>query len=356
MPKHLALILTFCFLIHTTIFSFANSEAKLLKQHLDNHGPILAEDNMLTVIYEGEASNVVLCCSINEPLRRLDNSNIWVFRKTIPNLSELIMGYTFIIDGGFPQGEPTMWRGPKAPKAPKERESPFIRRMLHTLDSEILGESREVFTYLPPNHESLKWGFDLPVIYLADGEATGAYGDFIEALILQGKLPAMLLIGIESGPCDFQGCGYIPDENDDRFELHERFIIEEVLPWAETKFGASTSAEDRAIYGHLDGGVFAALMGLRNPDVFGYSMPFSLGLNPTWQDPTLLEGDDINTKFYFVAGELEENSYQATRSLSQELAEEGIDNEFHPRVAGHDYLLWSEAFPDAVLWAFGIKE
>ncbi len=352
MPKYLLLILIFCLLSHFTVFSFANPEADLLKQHLDTHGHILVEDSTLTVIYEGEASSVEICCSMTEQLTRLDDSNIWVLRKTIPNVSKLVLSYTFVLDGGMPQDLPEIWRGPQAPKAPEERQPPIIRTLGHLLDSEILGESREIYVYLPPDHESLKWGFDLPVVYMADDTFVGSKPNYIEALITQGKLPPILLIATETG----NDTEYLPGE-DANFELHERFIIEEVLPWAEATYGASPDPKKRAVFGVFNGAIYAATMGLKNPDVFGYAMSFGLGINPTWLDPTLLpKGKQIDTSFYFLAGELEETVYQQTLDLSQQLVQENITSVFKSRVSGHDYLLRNEEFPAAVLWAFGLEE
>ena len=82
-----------------------------------------------------------------------------------------------------------------------------------------------------------------------------SYAELVEPLIHDGTLPQLLLIGIESGTylgnrtkdydpeLDLRAREYVPDQNDERFFLHERFFLEEVLPWAEAGFGASTERE-----------------------------------------------------------------------------------------------------------------
>jgi len=353
MPRYLLKLFILTLSIQIAfIFAIANPEAERLKQHLDTHGPILVEDNILTVIYEGKASSVELCCSFQEPLVRLDDSDIWIFVKTVPNLSEAVLTYAFIVDGNFPQNEPGIWRGPQAPAAPEEKQPQLVRTLGKTFDSEILGESRDIYVYLPPNHESLKWGFDLPVVYVADQGTIGNQANYIEALIRQGKLPEMLLIAVEGG----KGDEYISFENDGSFEQHERFLIEEILPWAETKYGAATEPKSRAIYGHLDGGIFAASIGIRNPDVFGNVIAFSLGVNPTFFDKTLsIDSNLLDSNFYFLAGELKQGAYLQTKELSEQLTQEGINSVFNSRVAGNDYLMWREAFIDGLLWTFGLE-
>ena len=126
---------------------------------------------------------------------------------------------------------------------------------------------------------------------------------------------------------------YIPREDDKRFAQHERFILEEVLPYAGEQFGAPRDREDRIVYGFSNGGVFAAAMGLRNPDIFGYLLPFSAGVNPT--DVTKLR--EVDTDFYFVAGTLEERFFETTKTLAEQLARAGIESQFTARVAGHDF-------------------
>lgn len=337
------------------------TEPEQLLQRRDADGPVFADDDMLTFIYKGEAKTVEICCGLQEPLERLPNSDVWVLRKTIPNLSEAVLSYFFVVDNVFPRTLGDVWRGPDAPALSETLEPAPARVFERTLQSEVLDEARKLVVYLPPDHDALKL-LGLPVVYLADGSSVWDYASYVELLIKQGKLPQMLLVGIESGSyigdqtkeydpqLDLRAREYIPDKQDARFADHERFVIEEVLPWAEENFGASRFRDQRLVYGHSNGGVFAAAMGLKNPDIFGYALPFSVGVDPT----ETLGLEPVDTKFYFVAGQLEEGFLETTRNLSEQLAERGISSEFNERVAGHDFVMWQEAFPEALLWFFGL--
>jgi enterochelin esterase-like enzyme len=340
------------------------TEAERLLERRDQEGAsVWADGNTLTFVYVGEAESVEMCCGFQESLTRLPDSNVWVLRKTVENLSRAVIGYSFVVNGEFSEAEAEVWRGSEAPLEPEVMSPEEIeatgRFFMRTLQSEILGENREIYVYLPPDHKTLKV-LELPVVYLGDGGVVWDYARYVETLIKAGKLPELILIGIESGgylgdpnaefdySLDMRAREYIPQENDDRFALHERFVLEEVLPWAEEEFGASNKREDRIVHGFSNGGVFAAAMGLRNPDVFGYALPFSVGI-----DPSEFAGEKpIDTKFYFVSGELEESFFETTQSLAKRLAEEGVTARFEGWVAGHDNIMWRETFPNALLWVF----
>ena len=200
----------------------------------------------------------------------------------------------------------------------------------------------------------------LPVVYLADG-ASWDFANYVEPLIRRGELPPFIMIGILPGDylgdpneeynrsLDLRAQEYVPSVNYERFKLHERFLLEEVLPWSEENFGASNNRDERIVGGFSNGGVFAAAMGLKNPNVFGYALPFSPGDNP------VVETDisNVNTKFYLTVGELDEKRFvDATKNLADTLSQNNITNVFEARVAGHDNVMWREEFVKAMLWVF----
>lgn len=338
------------------------TKAEQLLERRDQEGSsVWVDENTITFIYEGEAESVDICCSFQEPLTRLPNSDVWTLSKQVANISEAIIGYNFIVDGMYSESD-RVWRGADAPSEPERLEPTLGRVFERTISSEVLGEDRKIYVYLPPDHKALKLLGGLPVIYLADGGMVWEYASLVEPLIREGVLPQLLMIGIESGEykgdpnkeydslLDMRFREYIPSEGDDRFALHEQFVIEEVLPWAEETFGASTHPNERVVYGHSNGGVFAAAIGLKNSDVFGYALPFSAGIDPSDQI------DDVTTtKFYFAAGTLEDGFFSTTKALAERLADEGVDSVFTGRVAGHDVVMWREEFIKGLLWVFANK-
>ena len=130
---------------------------------------------------EGDAESVALCCGLQEPLKRLPNSDVWTLSKEIPDLSKAVISYGFVIDGKFSRGmdEFKVWRGVDAPPPPETLEPPGGCLFERTLKSEMLGETRELFIYLPPDYAMLEI-LGLPVVYLADGSSILSYADVVE--------------------------------------------------------------------------------------------------------------------------------------------------------------------------------
>lgn len=84
---------------------------------------------------------------------------------------------------------------------------------------------------------------------MADGESLSLYAPFVDALIAQKKIAPVLLIGIHSGKrlpgtdprkSDVRALEYLYDfgETNQKFEAHENFVLQELLPWAEAMFNA----------------------------------------------------------------------------------------------------------------------
>lgn len=336
--------------------STPNNPDALLARAQKEGAPIWADGDRITVVYQGEAETVELCCGLQEPLERLPGSDVWVLRRTVSDLHKAVLSYSFVVDGDFDAGPSEVWRGPDAPEVPRRVDlgTTILRGTVSQSSrrSRWLNEYRSVSVYLPPDADQA--GIKLPVLYMADGESAGVFATVLEPLILSGRLPPFVIVGVHSPPPpasgdapDLRGQEYIPSFNPKRFRQHERFVLREVIPWAEANLPVSAVREDRAVFGFSNGGVFAAAMGLRHPDVFAHALAFSLGVEP---GPIK---ENLTTDFYLVAGTLEEGFFGTTRDLAAALREKGVRVTFRPRVAGHDFVMWEEELPKAVAWAFG---
>ncbi|MCC6188806.1 MAG: hypothetical protein IT318_07205 [Anaerolineales bacterium] len=104
------------------------------------------------------------------------------------------------------------------------------------------------------------------------------------------------------------------------------------------------------MFGYSNGGVFAAALGLRYPKRFGRVLAFSVGVSPAGRRAAF---PNQPPDFYLLAGTLEEGFYRGTAAFADWLRSRGAAVAFHERVCGHDMLMWEEALPPAVGWAFG---
>ncbi len=322
---------------------------------------VWVEGDRLTFAYEGEAEQVEACCTIQMPLSRLPNSDLWVLTVRVPRPRELAMGYDFIVTrkDAPPATRLKMkeWRGPDAPRALPRAETLAGTVRHDTLQSAALGEPRALTTYLPPGYDRTR---ALPVVYVADGQSVPGIAKVLEPQILAGRAPAVVLVGVHSGKSsrgadimqDHRALEYLygADRENRRFVAHERFVLTEVLPWAERELGVAAARERRAVLGFSNGAGWTVAVTARNPEAFGNVLAFSFAWDSAGGIPA--GGLPVKPRYFLLAGLLEHNFHARTASLARVLRGHGLDVRFEERVSGHDSLMWDELVPEAVAWAF----
>jgi enterochelin esterase-like enzyme len=327
------------------------------------HAPVWADGDTLTFVYHGVADHVQVCCGVQFPMTRVADSDYWVLSVRIRDLPKAVIGYAFFPSraGGAPPPQPAFqeWRGPEAPPAPRRATRLQGKTQTYTLDSTALKARRELTVYTPPHHDP---HHAIPVVYLADGQSVPDYAALIDPLIVDGALPSVLLVGVNTPPTssaiggaydvsqDPRAQEYLPGVNAERFAAHEQFFVNEVAAWAERTLGAAADRGRRAILGVSNGAAFAIAMGLRHADRYSAVLAFSVaGSIP--QTP-LGWTAGVAPRQYLVAGTLE--IFRGTTSAwAKTLDRLHVDHVYRERVCGHDFLMWQEEFPGAVAWAFG---
>jgi enterochelin esterase-like enzyme len=211
------------------------------------------------------------------------------------------------------------------------------------LRSRFLDEERKVTVYVPPGMKRR----GLPVLFMADGQATEAYARAIEPLVVAGRAASFAIVGVHAPPSQFS-IGKRFDVSSDRrsqeyligiapdvYARHMRFFVEEVVPWASREYGFSSARGDRAVLGFSSGAAFAAAVAVQHPKVFANSLPFSVG-------NTELPERAIGAlpRFHLIAGELEPDFLARTRALRGLLEEWGADATLDVYMSGHDPLMW----------------
>lgn len=177
--------------------------------------------------------------------------------------------------------------------------TPTLRhgRMIDTtIDSQIMGGTRPMLVYLPPNYDSTA---RYPVLYLLHG-APGAYTDWRNAAGIDQTLDAMISVG-RLRPM----IAVLPDGNGGRFGdtewansadgsvRAEDYLVREVVPFIDQHYPTLADARNRAIGGLSTGGFGAANLALHHPDVFGYALSLSGNFVAarTWTGNDLWAGD-----------------------------------------------------------------
>jgi enterochelin esterase-like enzyme len=301
-----------------------------------------------------------LCCTFQTALEPVpDASGVWELTVRAPRLNEAVVDVVLLSPTG--SAKLNVWRGPNAPP-PAPRQAPPAE-WIHsvTLDSKALGEKRRVEIYAPPAD-----GTPRPVIYLADGGYVRQFAAIAHGLALQGLAREPILIGLEVGPADPAPGqpGYDPQRSDlqrsqeyllgfeggeARFAGHERFLLEEVLPYAESTWGAPADPALRAVLGESNGAAWALAMAVRHPEVFDTTIALSFG----WGKPILpVLKDGRIRNAYLGVGLYEGSMLGRTRDAAAALIDRTDRLRLEVRPAGHSPTAWEDQFAQALEWAF----
>lgn len=335
--------------------------AAALRARLDAGQSVFRDGDELTFVHRAQADRVELGGGIQGPLSRVAGTDLWVLTVRAPRLDEAMVSYFFVpvTPGTLPRGRFTAqrWRGPRAPAFADTTTALQGRIVRDSIDSRHLGQWRGLTLYVPPARGGDPLG---GVVFLGDGGAADALGKVIDPLIASGRLPRVLLVGMHSdttrGPRredDGRAAEYLMGylDGDARFLAHERFVLEEVIPWAEAAFELPADVGRRAVFGFSNSAAFAVQMGLRHPGRFGRVLAFSPGgARAAQPERATAEGA---AAFYLLGGTLEGPFHRKALAWAEVFRTMGIRHTVREPVAGHDWAMWQTYFPDALAWAFG---
>lgn len=150
---------------------------------------------------------------------------------------------------------------------------PLHRGEKFTLESKVMGESREIWVHTPPAYAASGMGY--PVLYLTDGPAhffhTASTVDFLAS---NGRIPFMIVVGVANtdrtrdltptrlvGDVE-GGRGFPTSGGADRFL---EFFREELIPHIEKNYRTEPY---RVFAGHSFGGLFAVHAFANHSDLF----------------------------------------------------------------------------------------
>jgi enterochelin esterase-like enzyme len=311
--------------------------------------------------WRGAAEGVQLQGGLQYPMSRVRGTDLWTIALQVRDVSRLTLSYMIIpISGEIPRDVryvPKQWRGPDAP--PAALRATALRGTIATdsIASGALGESRRIIVYTPPGTGEIGG-----VVYLGDGGSVPGFAPYVDTLIATGRLPRVLLVGIENArprpgdpvEMDRRALEYLWDfdSTNVRFRAHERFVLDEVIPWAEARHGAPAVRERRAVAGMSNSGGWALQMALRHPAVIGHAIAFSPG-GARHGALTAEHDASRRARFHLLSGTLEAAFNRAARKWAETFAANGIEHTAREVVAAHDWQMWADNFGGAVAWAFG---
>jgi enterochelin esterase-like enzyme len=250
---------------------------------------------------------------------------------------------------------------PEAPPQPwvkRNPEAPAGSVTEHIVRSEILGNERRVWVYLPPGYEDSAEECCLLLIF--DGHS---YAHQIPApaildnLLAAGKIPPMVAV--------------MPDNLGSTRELElpcyppfVDFLTRELLPWARDRYRVTEDPTRSIVAGASFGGLAAAFAALVRPDVFGnvLSQSGSFWWKPQeddeheWLARRFAEEPLLPLRFYLDVGLMETDPAPgnltqliANRHLRNVLRAKGYPIGYAEFDGGHESICWQGTLADGLI-------
>lgn len=314
-----------------------------------------ADGDMITFVAESDTPVTVTPVF---PIESWDaGDGLQVLSLRVERLDEAVITYTFSPTNGMPSmnfsrgSHDGRFRGENAPRELPSNDPLVGSSFEHAVESDALGEPRRVNVYRPPGHVR---GDDTPVIYATDGNMFAPYARRLDAAIEAEICPPVVIVAAHSASFDptrgnMRAAEYLPGFDDQVYDAHQRFFIDELSTWAEAELGVPTEPERRGVWGCSDGGGHAAMIARLFPKRFAHAFVYSTGMPP---DMSYVWTDD-HPFVHLCAGTLEGAFHQATEAWAGYLMLVDAPYHFTERVAGHDLVQWAEELPNAINRAWG---
>ena len=103
---------------------------------------------------------------------------------------------------------------------------------------------RQVTVYVPPDPPEA-------IVFAGDGQRISKWGRLLE----KADVPSTMIVGVHGLTDDtLRLHEYSPGFEPERFAAHEKFFVEDVRRWTESRFAVALPAERTAVFGASAGG------------------------------------------------------------------------------------------------------
>ena len=267
---------------------------------------------------------------------------------------------TFFSAAELPSAEPQFWSvaQPKVPTGRVQRDK-FTSKALHN--------ERPIWIYTPHNYAADKKPYGLLV--LSDGGLyvnSARVATTLDNLIAAGLIPPLVAVMVDN-----------PDRGRELSCSSEYadFLAEEIVPWARVSHHVTDRPEQTIIGGVSLGGLAAAFVGFKHPEVFGKVLSQSGSFwwkpdeekNWEWLTHQFAASPRIPLRFSFEAGLLENTSggpagrpfppplLVANRNLRDTLQSKGYSVHYTEFNGNHTLFNWRGTLASHLIALVGIK-
>lgn len=325
-------------------------------------GPEIGPDRRVTFHLQAPAANEVTLTgefmSGSKPLQK-NAQGLWTI--TVGPVEPEIYNYNFTIDGvrTIDPGNPSVKTGSTPSTISSILEvrgdhpafydaQPVPHGEIHTdwYDSKSLKTIRRLTVYTPPGYDP-RAATRYPVLYLfhganADETAWTRLGHvnlILDNLLAAGKAKPFVVV------MPF-GYGVPPGSGSNNNAFFERDLLEDVIPYVQSRYAVLTDREHRAIAGLSMGGGQSLGIGLSHPEQFSYVGGFSAALRPADFQKSFgaLTADPkaTNQKLHllWIGCGSEDSLFGAAESFSKFLDAANIKHVFRKSDGAHTWINW----------------
>jgi enterochelin esterase-like enzyme len=345
---------------------------------LANHEFPLVESGAVTFAWYGAADNVDILRWIHAGgdrarFERVAGTELWLLRLPVEDGGRFEYKLAIGTQGGEewvldplnparardPFGENSVCRtyGYARPEWSEPCGAPAGRIETVEVESAAFGERRAEQVYLPAGYSA---GRSYPFVVIHDGEDFVTYADLsvsLDNLIEAGDIPPVVAALIQTR--DRMG-------EYSRGRKHARYLVRELLPALQSRYGISEAPDDRVVMGASLGAVASLSTAFRYPGVFGglvlQSGSFIFDERKLERRPhpvfhrvarlvrALRRAPQVpGTRAFVSTGELE-GLAEENRALADFLRARGIDVLFKSAWDGHHWHNWRDHLRDGLMW------
>jgi len=327
-------------------------------------------------IYAPRAAEVTVSgeFEVGAPAHKLTKDAQGVWSVTVGPFEPEIYEYDFIVDGVQmldPRNPAVKYnRGPAAiaslldipansPRAFDVRPVAHGKVDIRYYDSKTTKQTRRVHVYTPPNYE--RTSSRLPVLYLlhgGDGEdsAWTAFGRahvILDNLIADKVVPPMIVV-MPNGYAYGWDSGVAADKQQADFQ---KDLIDDLIPFVQANYRASSDRKDRALAGLSRGGGQTLSIGLRHLNLFSRLGVFSAGSNnpqDAFKDVAAnARKVDQQLDLLWIGCGTDDFALPGANRLDEFLTANGIAHTFRRTGGEHTWIVWRQYLKELapLLWS-----
>ena len=328
--------------------------------------PEVAADRRVTFrLHAPDANQVLLTGEFVSGTTPLQRNADGVWSVTIGPLEPEIYHYNLTIDGvrTIDPGNPAVKTGSTpstlasileirgdAPAFYDEQAVPHGEIRTHWYPSKSLNGHRRLTVYTPPAYDR-DAAAEYPVLYLLHGANAdetawyrlGRVNLILDNLLAAGKMKPFLVV-MPFGYGVAPGAPAAPGQNT---VLFGKDLIEDVIPFIQSRYRVSSDRQKRAIVGLSMGGGQALSIGLNHLELFSHVGGFSSGLGPQSDFPKAYAGvvaqpetANKNLRLLWVGCGKEDGAFAASKNFSDFLTEHHVTHRFHESAGAHTWMVW----------------